>query len=70
MRKQKAYYPFGKVRETIGEQCFTAGGAAVNFTISTGVTTKVADTLQAAINRADELLYQAKEDGCNRVVLD
>ena len=48
----------------------SAGSANVNFTISIGVTTRIADTLEETISRADELLYQAKEEGRNRVILD
>ena len=70
MRSQETFFHFEQIRETIEEQSFGAGTATVKFTISIGVTTKIADTLNATINRADELLYQAKEDGRNRVVMD
>lgn len=70
MRSQETFYHFEQIRKTIEEQSFDAGTATVKFTISIGVTTKIAETLNATINRADELLYQAKEDGRNRVVMD
>jgi diguanylate cyclase (GGDEF)-like protein len=70
MRAQETFFHFEQIRKTIAEQPFTAGSDTVAFTISIGVTTRIADTLEETINRADELLYQAKEEGRNRVILE
>jgi diguanylate cyclase (GGDEF)-like protein len=44
-------------------------GRVIRFTLSIGIAAG-ADGLDAAINRADELLYQAKQGGRNRVVVE
>lgn len=49
----------------------TEGGEKFSFTTSIGVTGRLAnDTLEAMINRADGWLYQAKDQGRNRTIID
>lgn len=54
-----------------------AGAAEINFegrqikaTISIGAWSRLGDSLDEMVRRADEMLYRAKETGRNRVVLD
>lgn len=70
MRSQETFFHFEQIRKTIAEQQFKSGSDIVDFTISIGVTTRLAGTLEETINRADELLYQAKAEGRNRVILE
>jgi len=70
MRSQETFFHFEQIRKTIAEQHFKSGSAIVDFTISIGVTTRLADTLEETINQADELLYRAKAEGRNRVNLE
>jgi diguanylate cyclase (GGDEF)-like protein len=50
----------------------SVGGAAIRFTVSIGCTTVTADTagLEAALRVADQRMYEAKQSGRNRVVID
>lgn len=43
------------------------GDVHFSFTLSTGYTSQIEDSLEAMINTADKYLYQAKEDGRNQV---
>jgi diguanylate cyclase (GGDEF)-like protein len=47
----------------------TDKGDEIRFTISIGLATHYEDTLEATINQADLLLYEAKNSGRNKVVL-
>ena len=56
-----------QLRQTIERTGFNASGASVAITISCGVTEFIAnDTDETAFERADQALYQAKEQGRNR----
>lgn len=56
-----------QLRQTIEKTGFNASGASVAITISCGVTEFVTnDTDETAFDRADQALYQAKEQGRNR----
>ncbi len=64
---QQAYLFLEQIRE-ITQECTV--DQKINFTISTGVVemTLENETLQKAIKRADLNLYEAKEQGRNRVI--
>ena len=56
-----------QLRQTIEKTGFNASGASVAITISCGVTEfTLNDTDETAFERADQALYQAKEQGRNR----
>ncbi len=60
-----------KLREkTERSSIFSDKGDEVRFTISIGLTTNHEGTLEDSVNEADDLLYQAKNNGRNQVVSD
>jgi len=58
-----------RIRRTVGEQLFDYEGHAIGLTSSFGVCTTIspAEHPDALLGRADELLYQSKREGRNRV---
>ena len=56
-----------KIRETVGGSDFKGGGGHVSVTLSAGITqASEADSPEVLIKRADQALYQAKQEGRNR----
>jgi len=56
-----------QLRQTIEKTGFNASGASVAITISCGITEfTLNDTDESAFERADQALYQAKQQGRNR----
>jgi diguanylate cyclase len=65
--KKSALILANQLRQTIEKTGFNAGGTSVDITISCGVTEFIEnDTDESAFERADQALYQAKEQGRNR----
>lgn len=60
---------FEKVRKKVEELTVTVNGRALSVTISTGVQAGIRSTLEDTLKKADELLYEAKESGRNRVLV-
>ncbi len=61
------YAPAEKIRQTIENYEFCK---SLNITLSLGATTyREGDSIDSMISRADEALYQAKQQGKNRVVV-
>lgn len=59
-----------QLRRTVEKTGFNASGVSVDITISCGVTQFLLDdTEESAFDRADQALYQAKEEGRNRCCL-
>lgn len=57
-----------KIRRAIGEHRFTFNGQSVGLTASIGITrVAMEDSMDSAVARADQALYQAKEAGRNRI---
>ncbi|MBF0214158.1 MAG: diguanylate cyclase [Magnetococcales bacterium] len=54
---------------SLASQSISLGEESVRVTISIGVTTEVSDNIDAMISQADALLYRAKQEGRNRVVI-
>jgi diguanylate cyclase (GGDEF)-like protein len=61
---------FDRIRKLIEDQKTEADGKKIALTVSIGVTTRIFNTLEETIKRADQLLYQAKQDGRNQVVCE
>lgn len=59
------------LRQAVEASLFPTGGVRLRATISVGAAEATADltTVQALVDRADKALYQAKNQGRNRVVL-
>lgn len=70
MNKEQAGILFERLRTLVEKQVIPTDAGPLTVTVSIGVTTKVFDTLDATLNHADELLYEAKEAGRNRVMID
>ena len=70
MKIEKVPAFFEDLRRRIQENVLPWENSTISLTISIGVTTRLGNTLQATINRADELMYQAKEQGRNKVIID
>ncbi|KPA10536.1 response regulator receiver modulated diguanylate cyclase [Candidatus Magnetomorum sp. HK-1] len=68
--RQRALLVFGKMRKVIEKSEIQADGKTIKMTISVGVCTSIKNSLESMIKTADELLYEAKESGRNRVVID
>jgi diguanylate cyclase (GGDEF)-like protein len=65
----KALEIFEKLRVKVQNSVTTSTrGEEIRFTISAGVAINYEDTLEESINQADMLLYEAKQNGRNRVV--
>lgn len=61
---------FEELRKSIEGAEVMVNGQMIKFTLSLGVCTRLADSLEAMVKQADLLLYQAKEEGRNRVKID
>lgn len=70
MDKEKAEFTFERIRKLIEMNTIKTKEANIAITVSIGVTTRMLDSLDATINLADELLYQAKQSGRNRVIIN
>ena len=57
------------IRKAVEADPFVCGVQKLKFTVSIGLTLNLGDTLTAMISEADEVLYQAKEGGRNRVIM-
>jgi diguanylate cyclase len=67
---QAALILANQLRQVIENTGFNASGSSVDITISCGVTEFIGnDTDETAFERADQALYQAKEEGRNRCCL-
>lgn len=65
--KKAAIILANKLRSIIEKTGFNARGASISITISCGITEYIqSDTEESAFERADDALYQAKEQGRNR----
>jgi diguanylate cyclase (GGDEF)-like protein len=60
---------FDNFRRALEEMICEIRGKRVPLTISIGVTTLVVNSVDAMISAADRLLYRAKQEGRNRVVI-
>jgi diguanylate cyclase (GGDEF)-like protein len=68
--KKGAEILFEKIRRHAEALSLDYGDHNIRFTVSIGVCTSGADTLEFALKQSDEMLYTAKSRGRNRVVAD
>jgi diguanylate cyclase (GGDEF)-like protein len=61
---------FEQLRRKVEGSSITFEGQRIAFTLSIGLTSCPRQPLDAFINRADEMLYEAKRSGRNRIVVD
>jgi diguanylate cyclase (GGDEF)-like protein len=60
-----------RVKTIVGENKFVYGDARIQITFSAGVSIRNNyKTYQEAVKKADELLYDAKNSGRNKIILD
>ncbi len=60
---------FEELRRRIETSAIDIGAQNINVTVSIGVTTALADRLDDMVNQADALLYEAKNNGRNQVIV-
>jgi len=61
---------FETVRRKIEELTIETDQNKIKVTVSIGVATSLKDSLDEMVQKADELLYQAKGKGRNRVIIE
>ncbi len=66
---EKAAIFFENIRKQVEESSVTYKEQPIKLTISIGIADNRDETLQEIINRADEMLYKAKNEGRNQVVI-
>jgi diguanylate cyclase (GGDEF)-like protein len=67
--KSAVYQHLEKLRSDIEKKVISTGTDTLNVTVSIGAST-VSDSLESMIKKADDMLYDAKRGGRNRVVMD
>ncbi len=71
MDKKKATIIFEELRKKVENSPIDIDdGQKIEMTISIGVVTKLAKSLDKMVKNADDLLYQAKQNGRNKVVVN
>ena len=69
LAKESAFELFDSFRRSLEAQSFEIQGQRISITISIGITTTVVNNVDTMISAADHLLYQAKHEGRNRVIV-
>lgn len=70
MDRAQALLAFNQLRRQVERATVITEAASLRLTISAGVVTGLRGSLDQVLTRADDLLYQAKDGGRNRVVLE
>jgi diguanylate cyclase (GGDEF)-like protein len=65
----RALLAFNQLRRQLERAPVITGAANLSLTMSVGVVTNLRGSLDQVLTRADDLLYQAKDGGRNRVIL-
>lgn len=61
---------FENIRSDFEKNIIVTDKCELKYTVSIGVCTKLQESLASMINKADDALYKAKENGRNKVVID
>lgn len=61
---------FDSIRRQVAGRTFAMHKTGIPVTVSLGLVARASGSLESAMRRADELLYQAKKSGRNRIVAD
>ncbi|MBN2038511.1 MAG: diguanylate cyclase [Spirochaetes bacterium] len=69
MDHEKAKEIFESVRQTVESAEIKTGKNLIKTTVSIGICIKLMDSLEEMIKFADDMLYKAKENGRNRVII-
>jgi|GEM_PF-15871 len=69
MDRAAAWAAFDKLRAVVAASSVDHEGQTIRVTLSIGVALNTLDSLDETINHADQLLYEAKNGGRNRVVM-
>ena len=69
MTPQKDPVHFESLRKEVEKKPIKTDAGEIHITMSIGVTTRLGDSLEDMVKDADSFLYQAKETGRNRVVI-
>lgn len=68
--RQQTLLRFNQARKAIGSTPVASGELTFNLTVSIGLATNPGPYLDDMLRRADDLIYQAKDRGRNRVVME
>ncbi len=68
VKPNEAQNLFERIREEVHRQTLSTPSGTIHCSVSIGVTTGIAPSFEDMIHAGDMLLYQAKEQGRNRVV--
>ncbi|TAN49538.1 MAG: diguanylate cyclase [Methylococcaceae bacterium] len=66
----QAFTLFNDFRNHLAEEKIIVADQQLSVTVSIGVSTRVRDSIEDMVIAADALLYQAKQSGRNRVIID
>ena len=69
IERDAAFELFDDFRKHLASHHIDVGSKKISITVSIGITTSVADNIEHMISMADTLMYQAKHEGRNRVVI-
>jgi len=70
MDNDHVFHIYDELRKKIEETELSLNGQTVRYTVSIGVCCHAMDSIEAMIKQADLMLYEAKESGRNKVVLN
>ncbi len=71
IEKEKVFIAMDNLRKKVQNSiCHTSDNQDIKFTISVGVTSNLGENFDDFLNNADKLLYNAKENGRNRVEIE
>jgi len=64
-----AFRTIERLRQAIENTSFVYDGQELLLTVSTGLTMNLGDSLETMVSAADDLMYQAKQSGRNKIIM-